>query len=120
MKEGNISQLIIEHACKVARGCRVFKNPRGLLYTKTGTPVNVGLGPNGSADLIGWVPVVVTQDMVGQKFAMFLSIEVKKPKKYGRENQIDWIELVRGFGGRAGLARNNEDAAAIIRGEIRD
>ncbi len=42
-------------------------------------PIQNGLGVHGIHDRIGCVPVVVTQDMVGKKIGLFVSVECKKP-----------------------------------------
>ena len=67
----------------------------------------------GSADLIGWVPVVVTQEMVGQTLAVFLSPEVKTAKGRPSLEQVRWREAVQAAGGRAGIARSPEEAVKI-------
>ena len=51
-------------------GIRVFRNNVGLARFPDGSTVRYGLCP-GSADLIGWRTVTITQDMVGQPFAQF-------------------------------------------------
>lgn len=55
----------------------------------------------GSGDLIGWTPVVITEDMVGQTIAQFTSIEAKTENDKLRPEQENWFRQVRAAGGRA-------------------
>lgn len=117
MKEGNISKLCQIAASKL--GARLFRNQRGQ-YKDGERWISYGVGPNGASDLIGLAPVKITQEMVGTTIAIFLCVEVKKPKESPREDQDRWIKAIRALGGRAGIARGDEDVAAIVKGEIRD
>lgn len=74
----------------------------------------------GMSDGGGLVPVVVTQEMVGKTVAVSLWIEDKQGSGRPSTEQRAFIAMVRLFGGRAGVSRNDEDTAAIVRGEIRD
>jgi hypothetical protein len=67
----------------------------------------------GSADLIGWRTVTVTPDMVGQRIAVFTSIEVKTPTGRLRPEQQQWLDAVQAAGGIAGVARSVEDAQRL-------
>lgn len=86
----------------LANGDTVLRNAR---------IVNVGL--KGMSDLSGWIPVVVTQEMVGTTVAIYLSVEVKANKDRLSPEQGAWIEVVKGHGGRAGVARSADDAIRI-------
>lgn len=77
-------------------------------------------GVEGMSDNAGLVPVKITQDMVGQTVAVSLWVEDKQGSGRPTPEQKAWIAMVRGFGGRAGIARNEDDVVAIARGEIRD
>jgi hypothetical protein len=93
---------------------RLFRNQVGSLPDpRTGRLVTFGLA-RGSADLIGWRTVVITPDMVGQRVAVFTSIEVKTPTGRMRPEQETWLGVVRGAGGIAGVARSVGDACKII------
>jgi len=71
----------------------------------------------GSSDLIGFTSIEITPDMVGQKIAVFTAVEVKTKTGKPSTEQLNFIKLIRTFGGRAGIARNIEDAQKIINGE---
>lgn len=92
---------------------RIFRNQVGSLPDpKTGRPVQFGLA-RGSADLIGWRTVTVTPDMVGQRLAVFTSIEVKTPRGRLTPEQHNWLLAVQAAGGIAGVARSVADALQI-------
>ncbi len=84
----------------VVRGARVFH--AGLV--------------KGSSDLIGWTPVTITQDMVGQTVAVFTGVETKVAGGNERADQENFIKQVRAAGGRAGFAYSAEEAVAIVTG----
>lgn len=93
---------------------RLFRNQVGQLPDpRTGRPVQFGLA-RGSADLIGWRTITITPDMVGQRLAVFTSIEVKTPTGRVRPEQQAWLAAVTGAGGIAGVARSVTDAHAIL------
>ena len=91
---------------------RLWRNNTGTLRDSNGRPVQFGLC-KGSADLIGWKTVTVTPEMVGQRVAVFTSIEVKTATGRMRPEQQQWLEVVQAAGGIAGVARSVEDALQI-------
>jgi hypothetical protein len=91
---------------------RLFRNNTGTLRDQHGRPVSFGLC-KGSADLIGWRTVTVTPEMVGQRIAVFTSIEVKTATGRLRPEQQQWLDAVQAAGGIAGVARSVEDALRI-------
>ena len=97
-------------------GSKLFRNNVGLFTTDTGDKVRTGLC-KGSHDLIGWTPVVITRQMVGTKIAVFTSIEVKTPKGRASDGQKNWTHQVQLDGGLSDIARDDDDALQIIRGE---
>lgn len=114
MKEKNIS-VQIQQAASPA-GHRLFVNARGRFQdARSGNWISFGLGPNGAGDLVGWQSIVITPDMVGQRFARFASIEVKKPGEEPREDQERWRDGVNKAGGVAGVATSPDEALAILR-----
>jgi hypothetical protein len=96
---------------------RLFRNNTGTLPDpRTGRPVQFGLA-RGSADLIGWRTITITPEMVGQRIAVFTSIEVKTESGHLSPAQRNWLEAVRVAGGITGIARNVSDALAIVDGK---
>lgn len=91
---------------------KIFRNNTGSLKQGNRT-VHFGLC-RGSSDLIGWTPVEITPEMVGQTVAVFTAIEVKTPKGRATKGQKNFIEQVKNAGGIAGIARSAEEAKNII------
>ena len=93
---------------------RIFRNQVGSLPDpRTGRLVTFGLA-KGSADLIGWRTVTITQAMVGTRLAVFTSIEVKTPTGRVRPEQQAWLDVVLRGGGIAGIARSVTDAQLLL------
>lgn len=111
---------------------RMFRNNSGGAFDKTGRKISFGLGNTGSkkwldnyrtGDDVGFLPIVVTPEMVGHTIAVFVNAEYKKldfkeklhynPKtrEYGQNN---FNILVRQNGGIAGFARKWEDVDKMI------
>lgn len=120
-------------------GARLFRMSTGLFWagkseqirhTKTVT-VNPGdviirgarpvhSGVKGMSDEIGFITVTITPEMIGQKFARYLAIEDKTGNAVTTKEQKSFSEMVRSFGGLAGVARSDDDVERIINGEILD
>lgn len=95
---------------------RLYRNNCGSLPDpKTGRPVQFGLA-RGSADLIGWRTITIGPEHVGQRIAVFTSIEVKTPTGRLAPAQQHWLQAVRTAGGVAGVARSVSDAVTILEG----
>ncbi len=92
---------------------RLWRNNTGALRDARGQLVRYGLCP-GSSDLIGYRSVVITEDMVGQRLAVFAAVEVKDRGR-ATEQQEAFINLIQQAGGLAGVARSVADARAILR-----
>ena len=112
MNEKEVEKKLILHASQV--GSTVFKNNVGMAFKEINGkkyPIHFGLC-EGSSDLIGWTPIVITPDMVGKKVALFTAVEVKLDKngKYrATEKQKNFITAVISAGGLATIADCNED-----------
>jgi hypothetical protein len=70
----------------------------------------------GSGDMLGWTPVVITPEMVGQTVAVFTSLEQKRnPQDKLDKPQQNWLDAVRAAGGIAAVVYGTGDAVAAIR-----
>lgn len=68
----------------------------------------------GSSDIIGFTPVTITPEMVGQTVAVFTAVETKTKTGRATKKQINFIDCVQVAGGFAGVARDVEEALKII------
>lgn len=94
-------------------GLRLFRNNVGMLTDAAGNKVRYGLC-NGSSDLIGLTPVVITPEMVGRRVAIFTAIEVKDKTKLTAEQQ-NFINFVLSAGGIAFKANSEAEAVKLYK-----
>lgn len=85
----------------------------GDVVLKQARPFDTGL-PEGFHDLFGFVDVEITQDMVGQKFARFVSFEVKTAIGRASEKQKSFREAVNNAGGVSDIVRSSDDAMSVV------
>jgi hypothetical protein len=97
-------------------GCRLWRNNVGCLQDRQGRWVTYGLC-TGSSDLIGFVPVVVTQEMVGKSLALFMAVEAKTLVGKVSEIQRNFIDMVVKSGGIAFVARSEDEFIQNLRGK---
>lgn len=83
----------------------------GDVVIKAARPFHAGV--TGMADLGGWMPVVVTPEMVGTTVALYAQVEVKDGARPTPE-QLAWIKAVLAAGGLAGVAHNDVELSAIL------
>lgn len=102
------------------RGVRKLED--GSVHILAARPISVGFTypdgkpVTGACDLPGWTEVVITEEMVGCKVAIFTSIETKRTaggKVSG--DQRKWMSAVLRAGGIAGVANSAEAAVDIVR-----
>ena len=106
----------IQNKCRKAAaqcGATLFRNTVGTAITKDGSFITFGLGV-GTSDLIGFVPVVVTPNMVGKKVAIFAGIEIKTPGKKPNDAQQRFIDFVAGHGGLSGYVTSEGELMELI------
>lgn len=89
---------------------QIWVNPGDVLIPKA-RPFHAGF--EGLSDLGGWVPVVITPEMVGQTVAVYLQAEVKDLGRVS-EAQLNWIDAVNRAGGIAGVVRTHDDLSALL------
>lgn len=100
----------IGKAIRIERTQTISVGPGDVVIRKA-RPFHTGF--DGWSDLGGWSPLVVTADMIGATIAVYTQAEIKENARPTQE-QLDWIAAVNRAGGRAGIARNEADLAAII------
>lgn len=99
---------------KVQRGPGTVRLGPGDVVIRNARPFHAG--HTGMSDLGGWVPVEITPDMVGATIAQYAQVEVKDRGRATAE-QLAWIGAVVKAGGRAGVARDDDDLTAILLGK---
>ena len=90
--------------------------PKGELLLKSPRRFNTGL-PKGFSDTFGFRVIEITPDMVGQKIAQFVAIEVKTSKGRASDEQSKFIDVVNKNGGCGGICRSREDAIKLVEGK---
>lgn len=105
-----------------------WRNNRGTAQTKHGQFIRFGipeprvperLTDMKGGDRIGFTEITVTADMVGQKIAVFTSIEEKTVNDRLKPGQINWHNFVLSHGGRSEIWHaTKDDKIEITKGEI--
>ena len=72
-------------------------------------------GVPGMSDLIGWRRLVIVPADVGTELAVFTAIELKSDRGKATAAQLAFLNVVHKAGGFAGVARNLNEARAILR-----
>ena len=111
-------ETILQQQIRLAIGkiptLRLFRNQVGQLPDpRTGRPVQFGLA-KGSSDLIGFKKIKITEDMIGQEIAQFVSIEIKTEKGKLTTQQNNWLNFINKSGGITGVARSIKDVFNIL------
>ena len=85
----------------------------GDVVVRKARPLHAGLC-KGSSDLIGWSPLVITEEMVGKTVAVFTGAEVKTAKGRATDEQNNFVRVVSEHGGRARVIRTKDDLIALL------
>lgn len=99
---------------KKLRAGQVITAEHGDVLVKNARPLHAGL-IEGAGDGIGWVPVTITEDMVGRTVAVFLSVEAKYGTGRLETAQRTWHSNVLAAGGISIVARSPEQAVDDLR-----
>lgn len=98
---------------KFAANTQTIVGP-GDVVIRDARPFHAGLCV-GSSDLIGWHPVVVTQEMVGETIAVFTAVELKTGRLKATPEQTNFLAQVTANGGVGVVAYSPDDALGAIR-----
>lgn len=80
----------------------------GDIVLRSAVPIKYGLAV-GSGDQLGWLPVKITQEMVGTTIAQFASIEAKHGTTATTPEQKNWAEQITKAGGFAKIIRSVDE-----------
>lgn len=92
---------------------RLWRNNTGALVDQQGRFVRFGLC-KGSSDLIGLRSLEVTPEMVGQRLAQFIALEVKTVNGTVSTEQRAFLQLVQQLGGLGAVCRSIEEARTVL------
>jgi hypothetical protein len=112
----SVSEQEIQQRIRLACGhgpVRLWRNNSGALVDQQGRLVRFGLC-KGSSDLIGLRSVVVSPEMVGQRLAQFVALEIKTARGVVSPEQRAFLELVEQLGGMAAVCRSVEAAEQAL------
>lgn len=84
------------------------RQPDGSILIRNPRPLHAGLC-EGSSDLVGFLPVVITPEKVGRTVAVFTAIEVKSARGRPSVPQRNFLDVVSTNGGVATVAHSVED-----------
>lgn len=97
-----------------AKGGKLLRNRRGMVTLPNGGKMQIGWGPNGTGDRLGYLPVRITPAMVNKVLPVFAMIEVKTDAGRLEPHQLAIIEEYRDVNAISGCARNAQDCEAIL------
>ena len=92
---------------------RLWRNNTGALVDQQGRFVRFGLC-TGSSDLIGLRSLEITPELVGQRIAQFVALEVKTPLGTLSPEQRAFLQLVEQLGGVAAVCRSVNEAEQVL------
>ena len=92
---------------------RLWRNNSGALVDQQGRLVRFGLA-KGSSDLIGLRTLEITPDLVGQRIAQFVALEIKTARGVVSPEQRAFLQLVEQLGGLAAICRSVEAAEQAL------
>ena len=112
----SMSEHEIQQRIRLACGhgpVRLWRNNSGALVDQQGRLVRFGLC-KGSSDLIGLRTLVITPDLVGQRLAQFVALEIKTARGVVSPEQRAFLDLVEQLGGLAAICRSVEAAEQTL------
>jgi hypothetical protein len=92
---------------------RLWRNNTGALVDQQGRFVRFGLC-KGSSDLIGLRSLEITPELVGQRFAQFVALEIKTEVGTVSPEQRAFLQAVQELGGLAAVCRSVHQAQAVL------
>jgi hypothetical protein len=92
---------------------RLWRNNTGALVDQQGRFVRFGLC-KGSSDLIGLRSLEITPELVGQRIAQFVALEIKTDCGIVSPEQQAFLQLVQHLGGLGAVCRSIAEAQAAL------
>ena len=113
----SMSEHEIQQRIRLACGhgpVRLWRNNSGALVDQQGRLVRFGLC-KGSSDLLGLRTLEITPDLVGQRLAQFVALEIKTARGVVSPEQRAFLDLVEQLGGLAAICRSVEAAEQVLK-----
>jgi hypothetical protein len=92
---------------------RLWRNNTGALVDRQGRLVRFGLC-RGSSDLIGLRSLEITPELVGQRIAQFVALEIKATGGAASPEQRAFLQTVEQLGGLAAICRSQAEAEQAL------
>ena len=92
---------------------RLWRNNTGALVDRQGRLVRFGLC-RGSSDLIGLRSLEITPELVGQRIAQFVALEIKTTGGAVSPEQRAFLRTVEQLGGLAAICRSQAEAEQAL------
>lgn len=109
--EASVLKAVSDRAWKL--GANLYRNQVGQYRLPDGRWIRSGLAV-GSPDLVGWVSVTVTPEMVGTRLAVFVGVEVKGAAGSLSDAQRAFLGQLDASGAVSGVARSAEDVDRLL------
>ena len=122
MASSSPSEHEIQQRVRLACGrgaVRLWRNNTGALVDQQGRFVRFGLC-KGSSDLIGLRSLEITPELVGQRLAQFVALEIKTGSGTVSPEQQAFLQLVQQLGGVGAVCRSIAQAQAVLAPEPMD
>ena len=116
MASSSPSEHEIQQRIRLACGrgaVRLWRNNTGALVDQQGRFVRFGLC-KGSSDLIGLRSLEITPELIGQRIAQFVALEIKTTQGVLSPEQRAFLRLVQQLGGAAAACRSAEEAEQLL------
>ena len=104
MFRNNVAKAWIGQSVMLENGDVLIKNPRRL---------HAGLC-KGSSDLIGWTPILITEDLIGQTLSVFTALEIKTETGRVSPEQKTFINAVNSSGGIGAVVRDPSELDTLL------
>jgi hypothetical protein len=116
-KETAVNKVVQALWSAIKRGA-LYRNRRGMVDLASGAKMPIGLGPNGTGDVIGYSLVRITPAMLNRVLPVYTELESKTDTGRLAPHQLARIEELRDLNAIAGCVRSAEDAESIYRSWI--
>lgn len=113
MSEGALVKRLLVRLSEI--GARAFRNNVGQWKDRKGHIIRYGVCNPGGSDILGWVPMEIRPEHVGQTVAVFLAVEAKVAPNTPTEAQRNFVEVVNRMGGIAIVGYSEEEVEEVVR-----